>query len=132
MEDPQGMGQRRHRGEGQYHQVQAGHGTRQRLRWLRCSSPTARGKNTLRSYEELRRKKEEKKEEYYDYIYVHTFYIILHIFSVMILSNDTVRTLPHTLAYANAIHYAIALLALTSLGIDKISLFDYDLGGELL
>ena len=53
-------------------------------------------------------------------------------FSVIILSNNTVRTLPDRLAYANAIHYAISLLALTSLGFDKISLFDYDLGGELL
>ena len=50
----------------------------------------------------------------------------------MLLSNDTVRRLPHTLAYANAFHYAISLLALTLLGFDKISLFDYDLGGELL
>ena len=57
------------------------------------------------------------------------FYIF---FSVAIYSNDTLRTLPHTLAYANAIHYAISLLALTSLGFDKISLYDYDLGGELL
>ena len=57
------------------------------------------------------------------------FYIY---FSVIILSNDSVRTLPHTLAYANALHYTISLLALTSLGFDKISLFDYDLGAELL
>ena len=57
------------------------------------------------------------------------FYIF---FSVAIYSNDTLRTVPHTLAYANAIHYAISLLALASLGFDKISLFDYDLGGELL
>ena len=57
------------------------------------------------------------------------FYIF---FSVAIYSNDTLHTVPHRLAYANAIHYAISLLALTSLGFDKISLFDYDLGGELL
>ena len=57
------------------------------------------------------------------------FYIF---FSVAIYSNDTLSTLPHILAYANAIHYAIPLLALTSLGFDKISLYDYDLGGELL
>ena len=55
------------------------------------------------------------------------FYIF---FSVAIYSNDTLRTLPHTLAYANTIHYAISLLALTSLGFDKISLYDYDLGGR--
>ena len=55
------------------------------------------------------------------------FYIF---FSVAIFSNDTLRTVPHTLAYANAIHYAISLLALTSLGFDKISLYDYDLGGS--
>ena len=41
------------------------------------------------------------------------FYIF---FSVAIYSNDTVRTLPDRLAYANAIHYTISLLALTSLG----------------
>ena len=57
------------------------------------------------------------------------FYIF---FSVAIYSNDTLHTLPHRLAYANAIHYAISLLALTSLGFDKISLFDYNLRGELL
>ena len=62
-----------------------------------------------------------------------THFILFYIyFSVMLLSNDTVRRLPHTLAYANALHYAISLLALTLLGFDKISLFDYDLGGELL
>ena len=60
-----------------------------------------------------------------------THFILFYIyFSVMLLSNDTVRRLPHTLAYANALHYAISLLALTLLGFDKISLFDYDLGGS--
>ena len=57
------------------------------------------------------------------------FYIF---FSVAIYSNDTLRTVPHRLAYANAIHYTISLLALTSLGFDKISLFDYDLGGGVV
>ena len=57
------------------------------------------------------------------------FYIF---FSVAIYSNDTLRTLPDRLAYANAIHYAISLLALTSLGFHKISLFDYDLGGGVV
>ena len=63
------------------------------------------------------------------FTYFTIFYILL---SFTIYSNDTLRTVPHTLAYANAIHYAISLLALTSLGFDKISLYDYDLGGELL
>ena len=63
--------------------------------------------------------------------FTFTHFTIFYIFfSVAIYSNDTLRTLPHTLAYANAIHYAISLLALTSLGFDKISLFDYDLGGS--
>ena len=57
------------------------------------------------------------------------FYIF---FSVAIYSNDTLHTVPHRLAYANAKHYAISLLALTSLGFDKISLFDYDLGGGVV
>ena len=65
--------------------------------------------------------------------FTFTHFILFYIyFLVMLLSNDTVRRLPHTLAYANALHYAISLLALTLLGFDKISLFDYDLGGEFL
>ena len=62
-----------------------------------------------------------------------THFILFYIyFSVMLLCNDTVRRSPRALAYALALHYAISLLALALLGSDKISLFDYDLGGELL
>ena len=62
-----------------------------------------------------------------------TDFTLLYIyFSVILLCNDTVRRSPIALAYALALHYAISLLALTLLASDKISLFDYDLGGELL
>jgi len=62
-----------------------------------------------------------------------TDFTLLYIyFSVILLCNDTVRRSPIALAYALAFHYAISLLALTLLLSDKIFLFDYDLGGELL
>ena len=60
-----------------------------------------------------------------------TDFTLLYIyFSVILLCNDTVRRSPIALAYALALHYAISLLALTILPSDKISFFDYDLGGS--
>ena len=53
-------------------------------------------------------------------------------FSVILLCNDRVRRSPILMAYALAFHYVISLLTLTLLATDKIFVFDYDLGGELL
>ena len=62
-----------------------------------------------------------------------TDFTLLYVyFSVILLYNERVLRSPIALAYALALHYAISLLALTLLASDKISFFDYDLGGELL
>ena len=53
-------------------------------------------------------------------------------FSVILLCNDRVRRSPIAMAYALAFHYVISLLTLTLLATDKIFVFDFDLGGELL
>ena len=61
MESPRGVGQRQHRGQGEYYQIQAGHGTRQRMSRLRNSPRARRRKIHLRREEELENSEEKKK-----------------------------------------------------------------------
>ena len=60
------------------------------------------------------------------------FTVLYVYFSIILLYNERVLRSPIALAYALALHYAISLLAITLIATDKISFFDFDLGGELL